>query len=80
LFFMLWFLAGTIHDSRNRYQRHAHPPVEELDSWPVKTFSPQAPSSSVEPQRNSSKGALRPEPQFAPQFGQSLRPLHTSSR
>ena len=82
--FMLWFLGNLIRESHNRYQRHAHPPVEERDSWRFRAISPQVPSSSVRVPHSSGKGALRPEPDFAPRFapplGQSSRSLRTSSR
>ena len=74
--FMLWFLSGLIRESRTRYRHRVPPPVANADSWQARALGPQAPISSVGGPRNSGKGALRPEPQF----GQSLRPLHTSSR
>jgi hypothetical protein len=86
--FLLWFLGNLIRESRAQYRRHAHRPVCEVDTWPVRTFSPQAPSSSVLVPHNAGKSALRPLPQFAPepapkfapQFGQSSRSLHSVSR
>ena len=78
--FMIWFLAGTLRESRSRHRRDAHIPVEAADSWQAATFSPQVPSRSVSAQRNPDKGAPRPQPLPAPQFGQSSRSLHSASR
>jgi hypothetical protein len=80
LFFMLWFLAGTIHDSANRFQRHARPSSQEADSWPVESFSPPATSPSASSKQTASKAPQRPQPQYAPKFTHSLWPHHTPTR
>ena len=74
--FMLWFLGNLIRESRSRYPRHAHPPVEGAESWQFRAISPQVPNSSVRAPHNSGKGALHP----APQFVQSSRSLRSASR
>ena len=74
--FMLWFLANTFRESLSRYRRHSRRPAPEMDSRPVRTFSPQVQSNSGRAPHNPDKGALHP----LPKFGQSSRSLHTSSR
>jgi hypothetical protein len=74
--FMLWFLVNLIRDSRARYPRHAHPPVEESQSWQVKTFSPQVSSPQVRIPQSPVNGGLRP----VPSFGQGSRSPHVASR
>jgi hypothetical protein len=74
--FMLWFLTNLIRESYAEYRRHARRPLSDIDSWPARTFSPRAPSSSARVPHNPDRGALRP----MPQFGQSSRSLHSASR
>jgi hypothetical protein len=76
VFFMLWFLGNLIHESRTRYRRHAQPSVAETESWQFRTLGPQVPSSSAGVSSSSSKGALRP----LPQFGHGSRFPHIASR
>ncbi len=74
--FMLWFLAALIRESRTRYPRYAHPPVEETNSSQLWNPSPLVPGSSVPDPRNPGNGARRPVPQFA----QSSRSLRIANR
>jgi hypothetical protein len=78
--FLLWFLGNLIRESHAEYRRYARRPVSEVDSWPVRTFSPQAPSNSIRVPHTAGKSALRPLPQFAPQFGPGSRSLRSVSR
>jgi hypothetical protein len=74
--FMLWFLQGLIRESRTRYPRHAHPPVNEAVSYPPRTFSPQAPSSSANTPHSPDRGAHATSPQIT----ERSRSLHIASR
>jgi hypothetical protein len=76
IYFMLWFLAGTLRDSRTRYRHHVPTPASETESWQFRTVSPQPSSTPVSGPRNSGAGAFRPEPRF----GHGLRPVPSSSR